>query len=84
MEIKHYHDFSKKRVCQALWYTPVIPVVGRWKQEDHKFKAILCYITGSRLAWATYQDKKKNRSQYVSNGSPSVILKYHFAFQGRK
>jgi hypothetical protein len=31
--------------CQAWWYTPVIPALRSWRQEDHKFQAIMGYIT---------------------------------------
>jgi hypothetical protein len=29
---------------QVWWFMPVIPVAGKLKQENHKFKAILGYI----------------------------------------
>jgi hypothetical protein len=31
---------------------PVIPALGRWKQEKQKFKAIFNY-TSERAAWVT-------------------------------
>jgi hypothetical protein len=34
----------------------VIPVLGRWRQEDYKFHASLGYIEGSRSVLATQQD----------------------------
>lgn len=33
---------------------PVILVLRRYRQEDHKFKVILVYIVSLRPAWATY------------------------------
>jgi hypothetical protein len=30
------------------WSTPVIPTLGRWRQVDGEFEAILCYIA---LVW---------------------------------
>lgn len=32
--------------------TPVFSVLGRWRQEDQRFKVILGYIASLRLAWA--------------------------------
>jgi hypothetical protein len=31
--------FEKYKVSQAWWYTPVIPVLKRLKQEDCQFEA---------------------------------------------
>jgi hypothetical protein len=38
------------------WQTPVIPALGRLKQEDCDFKASLGYRESSRTAWATNRD----------------------------
>jgi hypothetical protein len=36
---------------------PVIPALGRQRQEDgYKFEASLGYLSSSRLAWITQQD----------------------------
>ena len=32
---------------------PVIPALGRQRQEDQKSKAILFFVTNLRLSWAT-------------------------------
>jgi hypothetical protein len=37
---------------QISWGMPVIPTLGRLRQENHKFEASLLYIVSSRLAWA--------------------------------
>jgi hypothetical protein len=29
---------------QAWWYTPVIPALRRWRQEDKKFETSLDYV----------------------------------------
>jgi hypothetical protein len=31
---------------------PESPILGRWRQEDREFKAILHYLVSLRLAWA--------------------------------
>jgi hypothetical protein len=35
----------------AWWYTPVIPVPGNQRQEDHEFKSSLGYTVSSKAAW---------------------------------
>lgn len=45
---KNIYIYRKQSVYMvAKAYNP------RWKQEGHKFKFILGYITSSRVAWAT-------------------------------
>jgi hypothetical protein len=39
-----YACAEKKKRSQACWHMPVIPTLGRLRQEDHKFKASLGYI----------------------------------------
>ena len=39
---------KKSQWYLAMWHTPVIPVFGRWKQEDQEFKVILSYRASSR------------------------------------
>jgi hypothetical protein len=34
----------KKCKTSVWWYTPIIPTLGRPRQEDHKLKASLSYI----------------------------------------
>jgi hypothetical protein len=41
-------------------YTPIIAVLGRWRQEDQKFKAILGYIPNLRLA-LVYKTLSQNK-----------------------
>lgn len=45
------------KICSLLGvvvYTwPVIPALGRWKQEDQKFKASFSYRVSSRPGWGT-------------------------------
>jgi hypothetical protein len=33
---------------QAWWHTPIIPILKRWREEDHKFEASLDYKVNSR------------------------------------
>jgi hypothetical protein len=35
------------------WYIPLIPVIGKLRQEDLKFKVNLGNLASSRPAWAT-------------------------------
>lgn len=49
---------------QASWHTPVIPALGRQKQEDLEFKAVLDRLaslgyTGPRLKIKTKQNDKE-------------------------
>jgi hypothetical protein len=37
-------DFLKNILGQAQWYIPVIPVLGRLRQEGLEFKVSLGYI----------------------------------------
>jgi hypothetical protein len=41
-----------------LWYTPVTPLEGRLRQEDHEFEDRLVYITRPCL------QKKKEKSMF--------------------
>jgi hypothetical protein len=45
---------------QVWWYTHIIPALGRWRQEDHKFKANLGYIVRPCLK---PKKKKKKRER---------------------
>jgi hypothetical protein len=47
----------------ALWHIPVIPALGRQRQEDHKFEANLGYIERPRPAWAT---QRKTRARDIA------------------
>lgn len=40
------HQLNKLIKEWGVVHTPVIPVLGRWRQEDQEFKVILCYIEG--------------------------------------
>jgi hypothetical protein len=46
-------EVSFKSVSWTWWYTPIIPIYGTQKQEDHKFEANLDYIASSKLACST-------------------------------
>jgi hypothetical protein len=43
--------------CWAWWYKPVIPALGRLRQEDCKFEASLDYITETLFQNQTKQNK---------------------------
>jgi hypothetical protein len=45
----------------AQWYTPVIPVLGRLRQESLKFKDILGYI--ARLC---LKKKRKSKKEMIN------------------
>lgn len=38
---------------QEWWHTPIISALGRQRQDNQKFKAILGYILSLRPAWTT-------------------------------
>lgn len=44
---------------EEKWLTPVVTVLGRWKQEEKKLKISLCYILNSRKIWATWDSVSK-------------------------
>jgi hypothetical protein len=50
------------RTNQAWWCTPIIPALGRQRQEDHKFKASLNYI----VSWGQPQPHGETLSQTQS------------------
>jgi hypothetical protein len=52
-------------LSQAWWYTPVIPVFGRLRQEVHEFEASLVYTARSHLY---LKKKKKKLLPVVANG----------------
>jgi hypothetical protein len=45
------------------WHTPVIPALGKLRQEDHEFKAKLGYLTGSGAVWAIKPVSKKKEEK---------------------
>jgi hypothetical protein len=51
-------SFSKRKRSQVCWYMPIIPALGKLKQEDCKVKARLGYIVRPSL-------KKKKRGLEV-------------------
>lgn len=38
---------------RAWWLTPVIPVLGGWRQDDQEFQVILSYIVSFMSVWET-------------------------------
>jgi hypothetical protein len=46
MKIHHFR-------CQAWYFTPAIPALGRLRQENFKFEAKLGYTVNLRAAWDT-------------------------------
>jgi hypothetical protein len=45
----------------AWWFTPVIPALGRLRQEDHEFEANLGSIARSHLK----KKERKTRKKYA-------------------
>jgi hypothetical protein len=35
------------------WWVPVLPALGRWRQEDQEFKVNLSFIVSLKTVWAT-------------------------------
>jgi hypothetical protein len=46
---------------------PVIPALGRVKQEDHNFEASLGYIVSSRPAWTVRPPISKKKKEKKVN-----------------
>jgi hypothetical protein len=42
--LENWNLLKRNKICHEWWYTPVIPALGRCRQEDHKFEASLAYI----------------------------------------
>jgi hypothetical protein len=51
----------------AWWGTPVLPVLGRWRQEEQEFKVILGYIVSSCPAWATSFEEANKSHKSTKN-----------------
>jgi hypothetical protein len=45
--------FSPETLSQVQCCMSVIPELGKWRQENQMFKAILPYIASTSSAWAT-------------------------------
>jgi hypothetical protein len=72
-----YLEVKKYLSCQAWWLMPVIPALGRLRQEDHEFKASLGYL---EILRETLSQKKKKKSVFLLKkaGKFSLLLgKYH-------
>lgn len=51
-------------IYQAQWFIPLMPALGRQRQEDLcKFEASLIYITSYRTARATQRDPNSKQQQ---------------------
>lgn len=50
------HGFQPGLVACAYNGSP-----GMWRQEDHKFKVIVSYIMGLRLAWDAWDSLSKSK-----------------------
>lgn len=53
---------------------PGMGTLGRWRQEDQDFTVILCYIMGSRLAWAIGDPVSKRENPAHSPIIPATRL----------
>lgn len=42
--------YKEERPSQAWWHLSIIPVPGRWRQEDGEFTVIFSYLVSLRLA----------------------------------
>jgi hypothetical protein len=51
---------KRKEKSRALWYIPVIPELGRWRQEDCE-SVNLCYIIRPTLTKILRGKKKKSK-----------------------
>jgi hypothetical protein len=52
-------------LSRAWWYMPVIPALGRQRQEDPEFKASLGYIARPYLKTSKITNKQKKPPLYV-------------------
>lgn len=60
-EVDHHSRPIQGHYCSnwALQHIPIIPALGRMRQEDHEFKASLCYTVSSRLSYTERKQKKE-------------------------
>lgn len=49
---------------------PIIPVVGKWNQEDHNSKVILSYTSSLRLPWVKTIKQEEKRVKL----SPGIYI----------
>lgn len=60
----------------AWWRIPVIPTLGRLRQENHrKLKASLSHIVSSRTAWNAQQDAYLQKQSFIYYCIVAFILK---------
>lgn len=59
--------FNPKCHLDQMPFRPVIPALGKWRQDDRKFKVIVSLIARMRPAWATW-DPSERRSQSGRKG----------------
>jgi hypothetical protein len=53
-----------------------IPVLGRWRQRDRKFRVILCYISISRPAQEAQDADSKQNANEQTKLKEMIIYSY--------
>ena len=51
----------------------IIPIVGKWNQEDHNSKVILSYTSSLRLPWVKGQNHETQEEKRVKL-SPEIYI----------
>jgi hypothetical protein len=51
------------KIRQVLWYRPVIPALGRKRQEDHEFQASLGYTVRSCVKNSKSRRRRRKRKR---------------------